>query len=200
MVGEYLQKFRLPIGLALVGIVLIIGGVFASGLNKAKPKDLPAGRQDYPKESIVSNQKLISIDVSGAVKTPGVYQVKDGSRIEEAIVSAGGFSENANKGYISKYLNMAQKLSDGSKIYVPFAGEQGTMSQSSGTVAGAQVSAIVNINTATQAELEALSGIGPVTASNIISDRPYQTVEDLLNKKIVKQAVFEKIKDQLIVY
>ncbi len=95
---------------------------------------------------------------------------------------------------------MAQKLSDGSKSYVPFAGEQGTVSQNSGAVAGAKTGAKVNINTSSQAELEALPGIGPVTASNIISDRPYQKTEDLLNKKIVKQAVFEKIKDQLVVY
>lgn len=184
MVGEYLQKFRLPIGLALIGIVLIIGGIVSSGLNKPKT---------YPKESLVQSQKLISIDVSGAVNNPGVYQIKDGSRIEEAIVAAGGFSENANKEYISKYLNMAQKLSDGGKIYVPFVGEQGI-------VAGESKAEKVNINTATQAELEALSGIGPGYASKIISDRPYQTIEDLLNKKIIPKSTFDKIKDQLVVY
>ncbi len=192
MVGEYLQKFRLPIGLALVGIVLIIGGIFASGINKSKPKE-------FPKESLVSNQKQITIDVSGAVINPGVYKLKEGARIEEAVALAGGFKEDSNKEYISKYLNMAQTISDGSKLYIPFEGEQSSVPQT-GTVAGAKVSAKVNINTATQAELEALPGIGPVTASRIISDRQYQTVEDLLNKKILGKAVFDKIKDQLVVY
>ena len=192
MDGDFWQKFKLPIGLSLVGIVLIIGGVFASGLNKAKVKD-------FPKESLVESQKMISVDVSGAVNAPGVYRLKDGSRIEDAILIAGGFTETANGEYISKYLNMAQKLSDGSKVYIPVNGEVVPVSQA-GTVAGTKITSKVNINIATQAELEALSGIGPGYASKIISDRPYQAVEDLLNKKIIGKAVFEKIKDQLVVY
>ncbi len=190
---EKLDQFKLPIGLSLVGIVLIIGGVFASGLTKAKPKE-------FPKESLVENQKMISVDVSGAINKPGVYQLKDGGRIEDAVIAGGGFSEDANKEYVSKYLNMAQKLSDGSKVYVPVEGEQVSGSVGSGVVAGVNTSAKVNINTATQAELEALPGIGPVTASKIISGRPYQTAEDLLNKKAVSKSVFDKIKDQLVVY
>lgn len=191
---EKIEKFKLPIGLSLVGLVLIVGGIFASGLNKNQPKT-------FPKESIVQIQKLISVDVSGAVVNPGVYQLIDGSRIEDAVEAGGGFVPDANKEYISKSLNMAQKLSDGSKVYVPFEGEQGAVkniwevgSDSS------QVNGKVNINNATQAELEALSGIGPVTASKIISDRPYQTVEELLNKKVVSKGVFDKIKDQLVLY
>lgn len=184
-----MDKFKIPIALSLLGIVLIIGGLFASGLNQQQPKD-------FPKQSMVDSQKMISVDVSGAVNKPGVYQLIMGSRIEEAISAAGGFSETANGEYISKYLNMAQKLSDGSKIYVPIAGETAGTSATTGVM----VEAKVNINTATQAELEALPGIGPVTASKIISDRPYQKVEDLFSKKIVSKAVFEKIKDSLVLY
>lgn len=190
---EKLTQFKIPIALSILGLVLIIGGIFTSGLSKQKPKT-------FPKESLVEAQKLISVDVSGAVQKSGVYQLKDGSRIEEAITAAGGFSNAANQEYISKYLNRAQKLSDGSKVYVPSEGEQVSGSQSNGTVAGTQASSKVNINMATQAELEALPGIGPVTASKIISDRPFQAVEDLLNKKTVSKAIFEKIKEQLVVY
>ena len=190
---EKLEQFKIPIALSLLGLVLIIGGAFASGLNKQQPKT-------YPKESLVQSQKLISVDVSGAVQKPGVYKLTDGSRIEQAIQASGGFSQEANQEYISKYLNMAQKLSDGSKVYVPSAGEQAGGSGVAGTVAGVSASTKVNVNTAPQADLEALPGIGPVTASKIISDRPYQAAEDLLNKKVINKAVFEKIKDQLVVY
>ncbi|MDO8576725.1 MAG: SLBB domain-containing protein [Candidatus Daviesbacteria bacterium] len=191
---EKLDQFKLPIGLSLVGIVLIIGGVFASGLNKQKPKE-------FPKESLVESQKMISVDVSGAVNKPGVYQLKDGSRIEDAVTTAGGFSEEANKEYVSKYLNMAQKLSDGTKVYISSAGEQAGGSVGGGAVAGANTNAKVNINTATQAELEALPGrVGPATASNIISGRPYQTVEELFSRKIVGNSVFEAIKESVSVY
>ncbi len=190
---EKIEKFKLPIGLCLLGTVLIVGGVFASGVNKSKPKQ-------FPKESMVGQSKTISIDVSGAVTSPGVYKLKEGDRVEEAIKAAGGFSGQANKEYISKYLNMAQKLSDGSKIYVLFAGESGLSGAPQGVVAGTSTSAKVNINTATQAELEALSGVGPVTASKIISDRPYQDIQEILSKKAVSKAVFEKIKDLLVLY
>lgn len=186
---EKLDQFKLPIGLSLVGIVLIIGGIFASGLNRSKPKN-------FPKESLVESQRMISVDVSGAVVKPGVYQLRNGSRIEDAVLAAGGFAETANREYISKYLNMAQKLVDGSKVYVPLEGEQVSGAKNVGTVAGAaSANAQVNINIATQAELEALPGIGPVTASKIISDRPYHAAEDLLNKKVVNKSTFEKIKD-----
>lgn len=195
MGGNFLEKlkdFKFPLALSILGLVLIIGGIFSTGINKQKPKE-------YPKESLVDSQKMISVDVSGAVKNPGVYQLQDGSRIEDSIKASGGFTDNANQEYISKYLNMAQKLSDGSKVYVPIEGDQTSTSQS-GTVAGSSTIAKVNINTATQAELEALPGIGPVTASNIISGRQYQQIEDLLSKKVVSKSVFEKIKDSLVVY
>lgn len=188
---EKVEKFKLPIGLCILGLVLIIGGIFTSALNKKV--------RDYPRESLVGSTKIISVDVSGAVNKPGVYQLKDGSRIEDAIKTAGGFSKNSNQEYISKYLNMAQKLSDGSKIYVSYEGE--TVSGSAtGSVAGVSVQTKVNINTASQTELEALPGIGPVTASKIISDRLYGSVDELLTKKVVSKAVFEKIKDAIVAY
>jgi len=190
-----LDKFKLPIALSLVGLTLIIGGIFASGINKQTAKD-------FPKGSLVESTKVISVDVSGAVLQPGVYKLNDGSRIEEAIKVAGGFSSTANQEYISKYLNMAQKLSDGMKIYVSFAGDPISPSSyvGQGTVVGVNTQAKININTASQSELEALPGIGPVTASKIISDRPYQSVEELLSKKIISKTVFGKIKDLVVVY
>lgn len=191
---QKVNQFKLPLGLSLIGIVLIVGGIFTSGLHQAKPKD-------FPKESLVSNQKVISVDISGAVIKPGVYQLPEGSRITDAVSIAGGFAEAASGEYISKYLNMAQKLSDGSKIYVPIAGENAAIPTGyGGSVAGANTQAKININTATEPELDILSGIGPVTAAKIVSGRPYQQIEDLFNKKIVSKAVFEKIKEQLVVY
>lgn len=190
-----IERFKLPFALSFLGIVLIIGGIFASGLNKS------AGwrTKDFPKESLIQAERLISVDVSGSVIKPGVYQLRDGSRIEQAISAAGGFTETANGEYISKYLNMAQKLSDGSKVYVPVEGEviAGSAPNQSG-VAGTQNK--VNINTSSQVEIEALPGIGPVTASKIISARPFQTVDELMAKKMVSKAVFEKIKDLVVVY
>ena len=191
---QILDLYKLPIALSFVGIVLIAGGIFASSITKN-----PSG-QSFPKESLIQDQKMISVDVSGSVMYPGVYKVNEGARIEDAIKMAGGFSEKANGEYVSKYLNMAQKLSDGTKIYVPFVGEVVSGVSGGGIVAGTQTQAKININTAAQSELEALPGIGPATASKIISYRPYQEIGDLISKKVVGKAVFEKIKDSIVVY
>ena len=188
-IAETLDKFKIPLALGLIGVVLIIGGmVFSSPANKA----------EFPKESLVESQKLIAVDVSGAVVNPGVYKLSSEARVEDAIKAAGGLAEQASGEYVSKSLNMAQMVSDGGKIYIPFAGDStppsGFVGQ--GKMVGTSAS-MVNVNIGTQAELEALPGIGPVTASKIISGRPYGKVEDLLNQKIVGKAVFEKIKGSL---
>ena len=194
-----LQKYRIPIGLSIVGLVLIIAGVFSSGINRVESTEASSKDKQFPKESLVGSQE-ITVDVSGAINSPGVYKLKEGDRIAEAIGLAGGFKADANSEYISKYLNMAQKLVDGTKIYIPYQGEAAPVSAGQGQVAGVNSSASININSSTQSELESLPGIGPVTASKIISGRPYQKVDDLLSKKIVSKAVFEKIKESIVVY
>ncbi|OGE37333.1 hypothetical protein A3B45_04625 [Candidatus Daviesbacteria bacterium RIFCSPLOWO2_01_FULL_39_12] len=190
-----IQEFRIPLALSLVGLVLIIGGLVTS--NKPNSKI-----EQFPKESLVDGNKLISVDVSGAVRKPGVYQIKLTSRVEDAVSAAGGFTVDANQEYIAKYINLAQKISDGSKIYIPFQGENsaGGSNIQGGVVSGTNAQAQVNINSSSQSELEALPGIGPVTASKIISGRPYQKVEDLLGQKIVSKKVFDQIKDRITLY
>lgn len=188
-IRETIEKYKIPIGLSLIGVVLIIGGMAFSKVPEVS----------YPKESLIPAQKIINVDISGAVLKPGVYKLKEGQLVQNAVDQAGGFSENANNEYISKYLNLAQKLSDGMKIYVPYQGEAGG-TFSSGIVSGANTKAQVNINIASQSELEALPGIGPVTASKIISGRPYQKVEDILSQKIVSKSTFEKIKGLIVVF
>lgn len=126
---ELIDKFKLPLALSLVGLTLIVGGFLASGLNKSKPKE-------FPKESMVQSEKIISVDVSGAVNKDGVYQLKEGQRIEDAVNAAGGFSNDANQEYISKYINMAQKLVDGTKIYIPKNGDSMATSSNGSSGAG----------------------------------------------------------------
>ncbi len=183
---QFLDRFKLPLALSLVGIVLIAGGLFLSPKSQQKV---------YPKESIVESQKTVTVDVSGAVSSPGVYRLKDGARIEDAIKLAGGLSPQAQSEYVAKVLNLAQKLVDGSKVYIPKNGEQ-----VSGAVSGTATSGKININSASASELDGLPGIGEVTAQKIISNRPYQAAEELVAKKVVSKTVFDKIKDQLVVY
>ncbi len=189
--NEKLNIYKVPIALCLVGLVLLIGGIVTSGLF-TKPKE-------YPKESIVEKSSTISqgikIDLSGAIITPGVYSLDKDARVEDAIKAGGGFRQNANKEFISKNLNLSQKLNDGQKIYIPFEGEQALSTPSQ--VAGASTGK-VSINLGSQSELEALPGVGPVAASKIINTRPYGLIEELVSKKAITKSVFEKIKDQIL--
>src|SRR3989344_3599763 len=113
---------------------------------------------------------------------------------------AGGFSDKANTEWIAKNLNLAAKLTDAAKIYIPFAGEElatsGSMDSTS-TTGTTGNTGLININSANQAQLESLPGVGPVTAAKIISGRPYGSVDELLGKKIVGASVFEKIKEKI---
>lgn len=140
----------------------------------------------------------ITIDIEGAVVHPGVYSMPMGSRVEDSITKAGGLTDTADRARIEKTINRAAKLSDGAKLYFPSEGElpnvpkQGEALDTLSSGAGP-----TNINAASQHELEALPGIGPVTAKKIIDNRPYQTLEELVSKKAMGQSLFEKLKSQI---
>lgn len=135
----------------------------------------------------------IVVDIDGAVVKPGVYKLNGDSRINDAVISAGGLTDKADRSKI----NLAVKLVDGQKVYVPNINETGS-SGSGGQVSGVNdtvSSRSVNINTASESELDKLPGVGPVTAGKIINGRPYGSPDELLSKKIVNKSTFEKIKD-----
>lgn len=120
----------------------------------------------------------VFVHVSGAVVSPGLYELAEGSRVAAAIEAAGGFAEGASVDGV----NLARVVADGEQIVVPDAVAENAASASPGTEA-AGASSLVNINTADADELDALPGVGPSTAEKIIADReangPFQTPEDL---------------------
>lgn len=189
------ERFRVPIIVALVGIIFIgLGVIFLSTKSKDKVEIISA------ENTTPSGQ--ISADIEGAVEKPGVYSLDSGSRINDLLILAGGLSASADREWVEKSLNRAQKLTDGAKIYVPRVGENRLRQSSSeqGSVEGVSQTSLVNINTASSAQLEALWGIGPATSQKIIENRPYTEVGDLLSKKILKSNVYQKIFGQLTVF
>ncbi len=190
-INEKLNEFKVPLGLLLVGGVLLVGGLFSSDLVKPEEKAV-----EIPKESLVSDSQLneVKVDVAGAVNSPGVFTLSKESRIEDAISMAGGFSEKVSREYVAKSLNLSQKVVDGQKLYIPFEGEPvSQVFAAQGSVAGVSVSGKVGINSAGQAELEELPGVGPKTAEKIIEGRPYGSLEELLEKKAVSKKVYSEI-------
>jgi competence protein ComEA len=160
----------------------------------------PASQIQFIEESTGSAvlNTAVVVEVSGSIVKPGVYSFSKDSRIQDLLVQAGGLSEKADRSWVSKYLNLAARLSDGSKIYIPSVSE----SIKNKDVLGSNNTSndIININKASSAELDTLPGIGAVTAEKIISGRPYTTIDELLTKKIVSKSVYEKIKDKIATY
>ena len=188
IIREWIEAHRWAVLLALVGITLMGAGVFwwRSGDSELAQPEFEI--------SATESAKLV-VDVSGEVAKPGVYELPAGSRVEDVLQIAGGETENADTNYIEKYLNRAAKVNDGQKLYIPSRDAEKT--QNSNVKSQKD---LININSASQAELEALPGIGPVTAGKIIANRPYQNISELVERKIVGQKVYDQIKDQISVW
>jgi competence protein ComEA len=204
----FLKEHAVALLLGVVGLLFLGYGLISLSNPQSKgsmSQFQPSEQVAKPKVSTVSPIiKQITIDIEGSVMKPGVYKLPQNSRVQDALIAAGGLSEDADRKNVAQALNLAAPLTDGAKIYIPAVGEQmtasgGTSDNSSGTVQGS-ATATVNINQASESELDALPGVGPVTAQKIISDRPYQSVQDLLTKKAVGASEFGKIKDMVSVY
>jgi len=188
-IGELFEFYRIPITFGIIGLLFLGLAIFLTFKNESQKSGVT-----FLEEENKSGPTKIKVDIEGAVIRPGVYELSSDQRIQDLLVLGGGLSSSADRAYVAQNLNLAAKLTDGGKVYIPQVGEV-----RSGIVDGANILAKVNINTASISELDTLPGIGPVTAQKIISNRPYQLPEDLKNKKVVNLATFEKIKD-LITY
>ncbi len=141
----------------------------------------------------------ITVDIGGAVKNPGIYQLDSGSRINDLINIAGGFSNYVDKYYINKVLNLSQLLNDGEKFYIPTieesieVQEKLTSQQSTNDSAGNTLG-VISVNSATKEELMSLTGIGEKRADDIVSNRPYDSLNKLVEKGALTEAIFENIK------
>lgn len=149
---------------------------------------------------------LIYVDIRGAVINPGVYGFELGSRLEDAIKKSGGYKKDANLTIVDQSLNMASMLSDQQKIYIPYKGSSTNFTQSNsllsvnntnGGSVGTTQNRIIQINTASQSELDSLNGIGEITSKKIIANRPFQSIDDLVFKKIISKSTFNKIKSNI---
>ena len=169
-----------------------------------------AGQPGDSGDGTVTENTVIYVDVTGAVKAPGVYTLPAGSRVFEAIALAGGAREDASL----ENLNQAGILQDGQQIRVYTEEEAAQMAQQGSlpslpgaeTAAGqkeSQEASKVNINTAGKEELMTLTGIGETRAEAILAYRQetggFQVPEDLMQVEGIKEKTFEKLKDQITV-
>ena len=155
--------------------------------------DEAASRAAIPDKDVPNTVSEIRVHVCGAVSSPGVVALPEGSRAEDALQAAGGFAEDAWRDYI----NLAEKVSDGQKLYFPTLEEAETMTaQDTGT-------GLVNINSADIAALSTLPGIGEAKARDIIAYREahgaFENCEDIMKVPGIKTSVYSKISDMITV-
>ena len=165
--------------------------VYDSAAEEIVTEGTTAEAADPEEETAAS----VWVYVCGEVRSPGVYELPEGSRITDAVEAAGGMTEGA----AGTYLNLAETVSDGQKIEIPSV----EMAQTLEEAAAEGTSGLVNLNRATEAELMTLSGIGESKAKEIIRYREakggFQKPEDLMNIPGIKEGVFNKIRDQITV-
>ncbi|MDR3225187.1 MAG: helix-hairpin-helix domain-containing protein [Clostridiales Family XIII bacterium] len=193
-----------------------------------------AGASTEPPAATMSGVSIaepgtVFIDVAGAVNSPDVYELDAGSRVNEAIVAAGGLSKDAD----TRYINKAVVLNDGDRIYIPTEKEVASgqpIPASAGLASGApgaatalagagasdagaspdaggggntDAGAMININSADVAALQVLNGVGPVTAQKIVdyrtSNGAFAKIEDLKNVSGIGEKTFEKLKEHITV-
>ena len=187
------------------GIAPVDGIVLESGA--AAEADAVSGEGAGAADSAATQSTsapTVYVHICGAVERPGVYQVEEGSRVYQVVEEAGGFLEEA----AADYLNMADAVSDGMKLVVPYADEleagqaYGETGQAAAGVS-ASGPAKINVNTADKAALMTLKGIGESRAEDIIRYREqnggFQKIEDIMNVSGIKDASFEKIRDDITV-
>ncbi len=208
---EKLKPHWLPILLGVGGLIFLGIGFFVLNAPKKDKQDIlfeAASDTSSLAKATGSPEKRLTVDVEGAVEKPGVYDLPADARVQDALIAAGGMSKDADRKQVAKVMNLAAKIIDGGKVYIPRSGDPSAGSglassgeSSSGqNVLGADTSSGININAASVKDLDSLPGIGEVTAQKIINNRPYGSIDELLSKKIVSAKVFAQIKDKITIY
>ena len=168
--------------------------VAAVSKDSVSEKDVKKEEKEEPVE-----QDLITVDVKGAVKAPGIYDLPVGSRVNDAVQKAGGLTEQAD----SKSLNLAQKVSDETLVYVPTKGEEASQQSGSGATSSTSKEKKVNLNKASLEELKQVKGLGGKRAQDIIDHREangkFKSVDELKKVSGIGAKTIEKLKDYVTV-
>ncbi|MCK3882702.1 ComEA family DNA-binding protein [Streptococcus suis] len=210
MLKEYKWQIALP---AAAGLLLTTFLIFSQ-----PAKSDQTGLTDFPQtEQTLSSQEQtdgsstasseepsqLVVDVKGAVEKPGLYTLEAGARVNDAVDAAGGLTSQADP----KSVNLAQKLSDEAVVYV--ASKDENISVVTSTTASSAMSqeekntSLVNLNTATEADLQTISGIGAKRAADIIAYREanggFKSVDDLNNVSGIGDKTMESIRPYVTV-
>lgn len=207
---EKIKEYKIIV--ICVSLGLVLGGFFIlkpvaqtptkeSNLQSevtAVPKDSTDEKDDKNQKEEVVEQDLITVDVKGAVKTPGIYDLPVGSRINDAVQKAGGLTDSAD----SKSINLAQKISDEALVYVPTK-EEATSQETQSSASNTKENKKVNLNKASVGELKQVKGLGAKRAQDIIDHREsngkFKSVDELKKVSGIGAKTIEKLKEYVTV-
>jgi competence protein ComEA len=189
-IKEVLAEFSpraLKVTITLIAVAAFGTYVFSSGLGQANTVKISKPSEPNEQNSNIESPKIY-VHVAGSVKSPGIYQLDSGTRVYDAVLAAGGFTDKANQASV----NMARALNDGEQLVVS--------SESSGAVyEGALSSTLISLNQASSSQLEDLPGVGPALAGRIVDWRTanggFKAKEDLLNVAGIGDKLFASVKD-----
>jgi competence protein ComEA len=192
-----MTRFDLVTMVAVAAAVVLSGAASFALVARALPAGAPTTPVvdpfASPAGSMLAGGGELVIDVEGGVQSPGIHHLPAGSRVADALAAAGGYADSADLAAAAAQLNLAAVLVDGQQVIVPLLGAE---------PAGGGDSGLVNLNAASQAELEELPGIGPVTAEKIIAARdeqPFATLEELVSRDVLTSRQLEDIADLVTV-
>ena len=191
--------FALAFGTGSSGTVAVQGGtpLESTPFGATSSADARAGSDDG---------RIVVVEIVGAVVRPGVFRLPADSRVGDLVAAAGGYGPRVDSSRAGRELNLAEPLHDGDQVRVPSRDD--AVASTSRPAAGApangngSASGPVHLNRATAAELDALPGIGPVTAAKIIASRdghPFTAVDDLRTRKLIGDKTFAQLKDRVTV-
>ena len=212
---EKIKQYKLALVIALIGVV-IAGFMMLQREQKqenniqqlmeqtsySSSSTTEKSKQRSENDQGDKNEGMVTVDVKGAVKKPGVYRLKSSSRVHDALIKAGGMTDEADL----KSINQAQKLVDEAVVYVAKVGENVvdvTTNTSASTATSQAKAGLVNLNTATEADFQTISGIGQKRAQDIIAYREangkFKSVDDLKNVTGIGAKTLEKLKEYVTV-
>jgi competence protein ComEA len=210
-VSSLTRRDQLAVALVAAGLLCVAGAAWLllSAAGAAPPPDQgsASGSASLPPLAVASATVApvdLVVDVQGAVKRPGVVLLPPGARVADALAAAGGYSRQADLNAAAGSLNLAALLVDGAQVYVPIIGAPTTGGGSGGAGGGGGAagggggSTLVNVNTATPEELEALPGIGPVTVQKIVAGRaqqPFASLDEMVEREVIDRGQLEDIRD-----
>ena len=189
-IKEVLVEFSpraLKVTITLIAVAAFGTYVFSSGLGQDNTVKISKPSEPSEQSSKIDSPKIY-VHVAGSVKSPGIYQLDSGTRVYDAVLAAGGFTDKANQASV----NMARALNDGEQLVVS--------SESTGAVyEGALSSSLISLNQASSSQLEDLPGVGPALAGRIVDWRTanggFKAKEDLLNVAGIGDKLFASVKD-----